>query len=85
MSYLPALAGIRPNNTILAGGTRKFGLGSTLAVSGEGYRRFFPDGADYSEFWMFVGVERMKHFTPAVFILTDGEAKSFAIGGRFSP
>lgn len=86
VSYLPALAGIRPNNTILAGGTKKLGLGASGAtIAAEGYHRFFPNGDDYSEYWLYLGVKRFKHFTPAVFMLKDGKVETFAVGGRFSP
>lgn len=84
VSYLPALAGIRLRNVILAGDTQKFQLGRGMAVSVEGYRRFFPDERpDYTEIWGLLSVEWLR-FTPAVFVLIDGKVKSFAVGGRFA-
>lgn len=84
VSYLPAFVGIRTGHTLIAGGTQKLRLGSGVSISAEGYRRFFPGKPDYTEVWGFISVERLKYFTPAVFVLVDGRDKSFAVGGRFA-
>ena len=84
-SYLPALAGIRTNNTLLAGGTKPLQLGP-VSVTLEGYRRFFPDGGpDYAEYWFLAHPARLKHVSLGAFLLTDGKAKHLLLGGRLSP
>lgn len=86
VSYLPHLAGIRPDNWILAGGTKPIPLGKSMTFSIEGYRRFFSDGGpDYSEYWFLANHTRLKHVSLGAFLLQDGEVKSFAFGGRISP
>ena len=86
LSYLPHLAGIRPNNTILAGGTTRLPVMRGIAVSVEGYRRFFPEGADYAEYWFLVHPTRTNgHMGFGVFFLQDGRAKSLGFGVRLEP
>ncbi len=85
LGYLPSLAGPRPSNTILAGGTRTFRPSGGLEISAEGFRRFFGNGgADYAEYWVLIHPTRLRHVSFAGFLLQDGGTRSLAFGARIS-
>lgn len=53
VTALPRFIGIRPNNILVGGATNSKKVKS-IEVWGEGYRRFFPDGSGYGEYWLMV-------------------------------
>ena len=82
---LPHVAGIRPNNLLVAAATNRFKLTSGLKVSAEGYRRIFGDNVpDYSEYWLLFHPEKIQHFSFGAFVLHHGSQKVFAVGVRAS-
>lgn len=86
VAQLPKLAGGRPPNTLIAGGTREFKITDGLGISAEGYRRFFPGGRpDYGEYWVVLSVKKLRHIHPALFVLQDGDRVSVAFGARLTP
>ncbi len=84
VSYLPALAGIRPDNWLVAAGTKKLRIAPGLAVTAEGYHRFLP-GADYAEYWLLVSADKFKYVAPGAFVLANGRTRYVLLGARFSP
>lgn len=51
VTALPRFIGIRPNNILVGGATNSVKV-KGVEVWGEGYRRFFPDGSGYGEYWL---------------------------------
>ncbi len=51
VTALPRFVGIRPNNILVGGATNSKKV-KDVEVWGEGYRRFFPDGSGYGEYWL---------------------------------
>lgn len=85
IAALPRCEGVRPNNILLAGATNRFKITKTLRGSLEGYRRFFPHGAYYGEYWILVHPEKTPHFSWGMFILNDSNQKvSVGFGARIS-
>lgn len=51
VTALPRFVGISPNNILVGGATNSVKI-KGISVWGEGYRRFFPDGSGYGEYWL---------------------------------
>jgi hypothetical protein len=51
VAVLPRFIGIRPNNILVGGATNAVKI-KGVSVWGEGYRRFFPNGSGYGEYWL---------------------------------
>lgn len=51
VTALPRFVGIRPKNILVGGATNSVKV-KGFAVWVEGYRRFFPDGSGYGEYWL---------------------------------
>jgi len=85
VTYLPHVSGIRPNNLLIAGGTKQFQVRPGLKVSAEGYRRVFGNNrADYSEYWLLLHPAKTKHVSFGAFVLKDGSRTSLFGGVRVS-
>ena len=82
---LPRWEGIRPNNALLAGATNRFKVTNNLQASIEGYRRFFPHGGYYGEYWLLAHPKKTPHLSPGIFILNDSSSTtSVGLGMRLS-
>jgi len=85
VTVLPRFIGIRPNNLLIAGSTKKFKVRKDVRAFIEGYRRFFPGGRpDYAEYWMMIEPEQTKPFSFGAFIVHDGEKVSVNFGVRLT-
>ena len=85
ITVLPRFEGIRPNNILLAGATNRFKIAEDLSASVEGYRRFFPGGGYYGEYWMLVHPQKTPHLSWGAFVLNDSSVgTSVGLGARIS-
>jgi hypothetical protein len=85
VAVLPRFEGVRPNNILLAGATNRFKITGFLLGSVEGYRRFYPRGAYFGEYWALVHPKKTPHLSWGMFILNDStKSVSLGFGGRVS-
>jgi hypothetical protein len=85
VAVLPRYEGVRPNNLLVAGATNPFKVTKNLKGSIEGFRRFFPHGAYYGEYWVLVHPKPTPRLSLGAFILNDSSSHtSVGFGARFS-
>lgn len=64
ITALPRFIGIRPNNILVGGATNSVKVKiKSIEMWGEGYRRFFPDGSGYGEYWLMFKPNSKSHFS----------------------
>jgi hypothetical protein len=85
ITALPRFEGVRPNNLLVAGGTNNFKVTKTVSVSIEGYRRFFPRGGYYGEYWVLAHPQSTPHLSWGMFTANDSNQKVVVgFGGRLA-
>ena len=85
VAVLPRFIGVRPNNILLSGATNPFKVTKSVQMSVEGYRRFFPHGGYYGEYWVLAHPKQTKQLSYGIFIANDSNQKVvIGVGGRIS-
>ena len=86
-SYLPAMAGIRTNNFVIAGASRQFPVvGQRFTAHVEAFDRIFGTWS-YGEIWTVGHVRGWKHIDPVVHVIRDSSRQpvyTIAFGFRLS-
>jgi hypothetical protein len=77
------VVGIRPNNILVAGATNSVKI-KKVAVWGEAYRRFFPHGPAYGEYWVLAKPTPKSPVSFGVLAHHNGDNSYVGLGVRLS-
>jgi hypothetical protein len=83
VAFLPKLAGIRQNNILVSGETKRLKISKGLDFSAEVYRRFAKEGG-FGEYWGLIHPHKTKHFGFGIFVLQSESGVSVGVGSRIA-